>query len=112
MKKIEALKLFRVLSAITSSSLEKEDKIKLILLRIKLRNIAEEYDQLVEEFKNVNSETDMDVPFPDVVTSWGNGLLDIDSNVLSQYAVVSMLQENNLVGVDEDILFTYLIKRK
>ncbi len=110
MKKIDALKLYLVLTAITSSSLEKDDKIALILLRTKLRKVAEEHEQLIEETRKVIPVTDLKPAIDNAVKSWGDDEIEINSNIFSENTILSLLKENNLVGIDEDILYLNLVK--
>lgn len=108
--KLQAVQLLNVLSVVKSSSLEKADKIKLILLRSKLRPIAQERDEIIENVKSSVSKEDVSAIAGETILKWGKEEIDVNTRVLSEDSLLALLESNDLVGIDEDVLWENLKK--
>lgn len=104
MKKNILFQLYMILRVAKSNSLTKESKVKLIMLRSKLRDIALERDKLIEEARENESEETIQ----HAVAVWANEDASIDMHILSEDEIISVLSENDFAGYDEDILYNNL----
>lgn len=105
-----AFQLYAILLNCKSSSLDKEEKIKLIVLRSKLKSVMDERDALIEEARKTVDEKELNETVQPILKKWTTEDIPLDTHVLSEDALISLMKENALSGYEEDVLWDNLKK--
>ena len=120
MTKREAIELYSAIRDIKNGNLSREAMVKYVMLRVKLRGVADEFEKAREEvseqtkpegWKEGHSTKKWDEAFRPVIEKWLSEEVDIDSRIFDQEECVDLIMSNpDKDGLFGDVIVQYLGK--
>lgn len=120
MKRREVIDLYSVLKELKSASISKEGLVELILMRVKLRKIFDEFEKTrvdiseqtkPENFKDGDNPKNWEKAFKPVMDKWlEEDIEEIDTKVLTPIDFSEIVIINDLIGSVQDYLFIKIVK--
>ena len=114
MKRKEAVELYSVLKDLRNGAMSKEGMTDYILMRLKLKKVFDEFEQARIEISEQTRQDGIDKwneAFTPIMERWLSEETEpIETKVLSQSDFVELVSKNDLIGIIEDNLYTFLIK--
>ena len=114
MKRKEAVELYSVLKDLRNGAMSKEGMTDYILIRLKLKKVFDEFEQARIEISEQTRQDGIDKwneAFTPIMERWLSEETEpIETKVLSQSDFVELVSKNDLIGIIEDNLYTFLIK--
>ena len=116
----EAVSLFMLIRDIKNSNLSREALVKYIMLRVKLKNLYDEYERVRQEiseqtkpdgWKEGDSMKEWDEKFRPVMQKWLSEEVDIDTKIFTQEECADLISSNpDLNGSAIDLIVSGLLK--
>lgn len=116
----ECVNLYSVIRDIKSNGLSKDGLISYIMLRLKLKDVVEQFEKVRTEiaeqtkpdgWKEGDSTEEWDKSFAPVMDKWLQEKTDIESNTLSMDDCAAIVSANSeLVGRQIDVIVEYMKK--
>ena len=119
MKRGEIINLFSIIRDIKNGNLSKEALIKYVMLRIKLKSIADEFEKARTEISDQTKPEDWvegastelwDLAFRPIMQKWLDEEVEIDTKIFTQEECADLISSNpDLSGSAIDIIVSALI---
>jgi len=119
-KKENAINLFVLIRDIKNSNLSREALVKYIMLRVKLKNLYDEYEKVRQEiseqtkpegWKEGDSQDAWNEAFRPVMEAWLSEPADIDTKIFTEEECVDLIMSNSdRTGTFVDVIMEYFKK--
>jgi len=116
----EAVSLFMLIRDIKNSNLSREALVKYIMLRVKLKNLYDEYEKVRQEiseqtkpegWKEGDSQDAWNEAFRPVMEAWLSEPADIDTKIFTEEECVDLIMSNSdRTGTFVDVIMEYFKK--
>ena len=119
MKRGQALNLYVNIRDLKNGNLSKEALVKYIILRLKLKKVADEFEAARQEiseqtkpvkFKDGDDTKEWEEKYQLIAQKWLDDEVDIDCKIFTIEEAVDLISGNDMVGVVGDFVVEMLVK--